>query len=154
MKKIFVITLSSIALLVGSLAFTYHTTESKAAEEVKELVTKSYVHGAFNELNPEAMSKGFHPDFAIFSAKGEAIRKYPIADWVASVDKRKKDPEFDPANNKWEANFAAIDVTGGSASVKIELSHEGKHIYTDYLSLLKFDSGWKIVAKVYHKHED
>ncbi|TDI93056.1 MAG: hypothetical protein E2O76_17870 [Caldithrix sp.] len=25
-------------------------------------------------------------------------------------------------------------------------------VCTDYLSLLKFDSGWKIVAKVYHKH--
>ena len=31
-------------------------------------------------------------------------------------------------------------------------SHEGKHVYTDYLSLLKFDSGWRIVAKVYHSH--
>ncbi|MEL1229541.1 MAG: nuclear transport factor 2 family protein [Candidatus Neomarinimicrobiota bacterium] len=26
-------------------------------------------------------------------------------------------------------------------------------VYTDYLLLSKFDSGWKIVAKVYHRHK-
>ncbi|MEM7355177.1 MAG: nuclear transport factor 2 family protein [Acidobacteriota bacterium] len=38
--------------------------------------------------------------------------------------------------------------------MKIELSKDGKLVYTDYLSLLKFDSGWRIVAKVYHSHKD
>ena len=62
------------------------------------------------------------------------------------------DPEFDPAKNRWEHKLPSIDVTGGVASVKVELSREGKLVYTDYLSLIKFDSGWRIVAKVYHKH--
>jgi predicted dehydrogenase len=33
------------------------------------------------------------------------------------------------------------------------LSRDGKLVYTDYLSLLKFSSGWKIAAKVYHEHK-
>ena len=37
----------------------------KEVEKIKELVVTSYVHGAFNELNPEAMAKAFHKDFAI-----------------------------------------------------------------------------------------
>jgi len=65
---------------------------------------------------------------------------------------RKNKDDFDPAKNQWTHNFANVDVTGGSAAVKVELSHNGKHVYTDYLSLLRFDSGWKIVAKVYHNH--
>ena len=141
--------------LLGLTVFAFtNTANHDSAEEkaVKELILKSYVHGAFNELNPEAMRNGFHPDFAIFSASGEEIKKYPIAKWASGTEKRKSDPEFDPAKNKWTHNFASVDVTGGSAAVKIELSHQGKHVYTDYLSLLKFDSGWKIVAKVYHKH--
>ena len=69
------------------------------------------------------------------------------------VEKRKMTSEFDASKNKWEHKFAIVDVTGGSASAKIELFKDGKQVYTDYLSLLKFDSGWKIVAKVYHKHE-
>lgn len=150
-KLLFYLGLAVIALSI----FAFNTVENadtEAEKAVKELIEKSYVHGAFNELNPEAMRKGFHPDFAIFSAKGEDIAKYPIATWAAGTEKRKNDPEFDPTKNVWTHNFASVDVTGGSAAVKIELSKDGKHVYTDYLSLLKFDSGWRIVAKVYHKH--
>ncbi len=125
-----------------------------AVAEIEALIETSYVHGAFNGLNPEAMELGFHPDFAIFSAKGEEIRKYPIADWVASTRERKGSADFDAAQNVWQHRFASVDVTGGAASVKVELSREGKLVYTDYLSLLRFDSGWRIVAKVYHRHPD
>ena len=37
--------------------------------------------------------------------------------------------------------------------VKIELRIEGKHKYTDYLSLYKFNEGWKIVSKIYCDHD-
>ena len=146
----------TLVLLVASLsAFTFHEVkEFEAEKEVKELILKSYINGAFNDLNPEAMRKGFHPDFAIFSADGENISKYPISEWANGVEKRKNKEDFDPAKNKWEHNFAAVDVTGGSASAKIELSRNGKLVYTDYLSLLKFEEGgWRIVAKVYHRHK-
>ena len=152
MKKLLII--CTVVVLAASLvSFTYDEMNEKAAkEEVKALILKSYVHGAFNELDPDAMLEGFHKDFSIYSAKGEEISKYPIATWAAGVKKRKNDSKFDPEKNVWKHNFASIDVTGGSAAVKIELFNEGKHVYTDYLSLLKFESGWKIVAKVYHKH--
>jgi hypothetical protein len=99
------------------------------------------------------MTSGFHPDFAIFSADGENIKRYPIGEWVAGVEKRKADPEFDPAKNVWEHKLPVIEVTGGAASVKVELYRDGTLVFTDYLSLLRFDSGWRIVAKVYHKHQ-
>ena len=153
MKKNLLSYLALTIIFISLFAFTLHEVKETAAEkEVKELIVKSYVNGAFNALDADAMRKGFHPDFAIFSAKGEEISRYPIATWADGVEKRKSKPDFDPAKNKWEHNFAAVDVTGGSAAVKIELSKDGKHVYTDYLSLLKFESGWKIVAKVYHKH--
>lgn len=144
----------AIAILAcSSFAFLHHhQAESAAKKEVEAVVLQSYIHGAFNELNPEAMQEGFHPDFAIFSAKGEEIDKYPIQEWVAGVKKRKNKEGFDPANNQWEHRLPQIDITGGAATVKVELSRNGKHIFTDYLSLLKFESGWRIVAKVYHKH--
>ncbi len=139
------------AILLGALNFVSSKNEVAEAE-IKQLVESAYVHGAFNELNPETMANGFHKDFAIFSAKGEELSRYEIEDWVGSVKKRKGSEKFDPKNNVWQHNFAIVDATGSSAIVKIELSNDGKHIYTDYLSLLKFDSGWKIVAKVYTKH--
>ncbi len=147
-------TVGILILGISVMAFTMNENHNQEAEkEVKEVILKSYVNGAFNALDPEAMRNGFHPDFAIFSAKGEDIGKYPIAKWAAGAEKRKNNPEFDPAKNIWTHNFVSVDVTGGSAAVKIELSHKDKHVYTDYLSLLKFDSGWRIVAKVYHEHK-
>jgi len=142
-------------IIIGilGLAFTYVPVETNSSEiEIKELISKSYIHGAFNELNPEAMAKGFHKDFAIFSAKGEELSRYEIEDWVSGVKKRKGAGDFDPKKNVWDHKFALVDVTGKSAIAKVELSKDGKHVYTDYLSLLKFDTGWKIVAKVYTKH--
>lgn len=155
MKKLAM--LLSVLLLVVSIAGAVYYEKSvsilKSEKEVKALIETCYINGAFNDLNPEAMKKGFHEEFAIFSAKGEKLGKYPIDRWVSSVSQRKSDPDFDPASNRWEHNFASVDVTGNSAAAKVELFKDGRHVYTDYLSLLKFDSGWKIVAKVYHQHE-
>ncbi|MEO9482085.1 MAG: nuclear transport factor 2 family protein [Ekhidna sp.] len=148
--------ITSILGLTAILIFSFisKSAESTAEEEaVKKVVFESYVNGAFNELDAEAMENGFHKDFAIYSVKGTEIGKYAIADWVASTRKRKTD-DYDPKNvkNVWDHNFANVDVTGGAAQVKVELKNQGKHVYTDYLSLMKFESGWKIVAKVYHRH--
>ena len=98
------------------------------------------------------MRQGFHPDFAIFSAKGNEISRYPIDTWIKGIEKRKQDPNFDISNSKMDCKIASLDVTGGCAAAKIEISKNGTMIFTDYLSLLKFDDGWKIVAKVYHRH--
>lgn len=154
MKKITTLILSLIAIAFFTFSFSpKNVEEAEAVEEVKELVYNAYINGAFNELSAEDMRKGFHEDFAIYSPKGEAISKYPIANWADSVAKRKannydaKDPK-----NKWDHKFANVDVTGHAAQVKVELFNQGKHVYTDYLSLLKFESGWRIVAKVYMQH--
>lgn len=154
MKKI--VTLSLSLAVIAMLSFSFvnkNIEEAEAMEEVKELVYNAYINGAFNELNADAMRKGFHEDFAIYSPSGEAINKYPIATWADGVAKRKLN-DYDPKDpkNQWDHKFANIDVTGHAAQVKVELFNQGKHVFTDYLSLLKFDSGWRIVAKVYMKH--
>lgn len=142
-------------LFLGALmAFASYSKKDAAIKEVTTLVESAYINGAFNDLNTKAMKKGFHEDFAIFSAKGEDISRYPIEDWINGIEKRKAAADFDPAKQIWDHKLPQVDVTGGSAAVKVELFKDGKHVYTDYLSLLKFDSGWKIVAKVYHKHTD
>lgn len=140
-------------LLLPLIAFTTYYVENAAEKEaVEELVLTSYVHGAFNELNPDAMAAGFHPDFAIFSAKGEELARYEISNWVEGVRKRKSSSKFDASKNVWEHKFSNVNVTGNAATIQVDLSKDGKHVYTDYLSLLKFESGWKIVAKVYYQH--
>jgi hypothetical protein len=121
--------------------------------EVREAILNGYVNGAFNALDPDEMGNTFHNEFSIFSTDGENLNRYPIATWRENVAARKNDPNFDPAANVWEHSFETVDITGNSAMVKLYLYREGNHVYTDYLSLLKFNDGWKIVAKVYFEHE-
>jgi hypothetical protein len=122
-------------------------------EAIKEVLETGYVHGAFNELNPDAMTKTFHKDFAIFSpGKDGEINRYPIDAWVQGTKKRQENPNFDASKNVWEHKFKRVDVAGNAAHVELELHRNGKHVYTDYLSLLKFEDQWKVVAKVYHQH--
>ena len=53
-----------IICLVGfSFTAIKHHEENKEVEAIKELIVSSYVHGAFNELNPEAMKKAFRTIF-------------------------------------------------------------------------------------------
>lgn len=149
MKQLFVIILSLVLLL----SFSSKLIGGEECDAVKKVINNAYFNGAFNDLDTESMKRGFHPDFAIFSAKGNELGKYPIAIWIKRTEKRKKEPGFDPAQVARDCKIVKLDVTGGCASAKVEIRKEGKLIYTDYLSLLKFDDGWKIVAKVYHAHK-
>jgi hypothetical protein len=147
--------LVAVALLAfaGSSTATMSTTNTSGdGAAVRAVVERAYFNGAFNDQDTAAMAQGFHPDFAIFSAKGDALDRYEIETWISGIKKRRAQPDFDPKSTAIEGRIVSLDVIGGAASAKIELSREGTLIYTDYLSLLKFESGWKIAAKVYHKH--
>ena len=50
------------------------------------------------------------------------------------------------------AKFTNVDVVGTAASVRIEIHRDGRHVWTDYLSLYEFPDGWKIVAKTFFSH--
>ena len=152
-KKSFLYVLAMLGIVATVSSFHLESSKNAEIEAVKDLVESAYLNGAFNDLDTKSMAEGFHPDFAIFSASGEQIERYPIATWVDAVEKRKAKADFDPASQQYDYKLPYVDVTGGSAGVKVELFQSGEHVYTDYLSLLKFDSGWKIVAKVYHYHK-
>ena len=148
MKKVHMITLGF--LFIALILTTSMNADTKA--DVEKVIKASYFNGAFNDLDTVSMRQGFHPDFAIFSAKGNDINRYPIDTWIKGIEKRKQDPNFDKTQAEMDCKIASLDVTGECAAAKIEISKDGKMIFTDYLSLLKFEDGWKIVAKVYHRH--
>ena len=52
-----------------------------------------------------------------------------------------------------DAGGPSIDITGSAAVARVELYRDFKHIFTDYLSLYRFDDGWKIVGKIFYQHQ-
>lgn len=143
--------LSTVVILISGLFTSNLLADSKA--DITDVIEKSYFNGAFNEQDTKSMKEGFHPDFAIFSPNGTELKKYPITEWVASTERWKASPEYDKERAKADCKIVSLDVTGVCASAKIEIRENGKLLWTDYLSLLKFENGWKIVTKVYNEHD-
>ncbi|MBX9901046.1 MAG: nuclear transport factor 2 family protein [Burkholderiaceae bacterium] len=121
-------------------------------DAIKQVITDAYFNGAYNDLNTVNMAKGFHPDFAILGADGDKLERFTIKEWIASIEKRKAQANFDIKKSKREGKIIQVDATAGVASAKLEIYKEGSIQYTDYLSLVQFPSGWKIVSKVYAEH--
>jgi len=120
---------------------------------VRDLVNRAYVNGAYNALDTVAMAKGFHPEFAIISAGIAKLERYTIAEWIAAIEKRKATPGFSITTAKRQCYLTSVDVTGDVANVKMEVRTDGVKIYTDYLFLLRFADGWKMVSKIYQDHQ-
>ena len=120
-------------------------------EAVKKTILDAYVRGGHQEWDAEKMARGFHPDFVLPILRDGEIRNLPIAEWLEGLEKRRLEnpqgPEYTVTHE-----FTFVDVVGTAAMVRLELYRDGKHIFSDFLSLYKFPEGWKIVGKIFYQH--
>jgi hypothetical protein len=125
----------------------------KDKEAIKKVILSAYCDGIANVGDPAAMQKGFHPGFNLIGLTGDKANtwKLPIYSWMISVEKRKKAGKY-PPKEKVTFKFPHIDVVGTAALAKIHFYKGERLAYTDFLSLYKFNDGWKIVAKIYYEH--
>ena len=142
---------SSILLILFVFITIALRAQTPEADAIKELINKAYIEGLHNGGNLDETRKGFHPGFDLLILKNNQLEKLPIYNWIESTEKRRKDNTVAPLP-KTTVTFVNIDITGTAAVAKIELSRDGKLIFTDYISLYKFEEGWKIVEKIYFKH--
>jgi len=119
-------------------------------EMILKTIEKAYVQGLQNGKDIENIKKGFHPGFNLLGVdQNNHLTKFPIYTWYDVVETgvaAGEKPEVETT-----AKYPLVDITGNAAVVKVELFREEKMIFTDYLSLYKFEEGWRIVAKVYHR---
>lgn len=141
--------------LVGVVAAALVAASAAAApadnEAVKAVVQSAYVQGVHAKFDPAAMRRGFHPDFRMLVLRDGALGAVTLEEWIARMEKARQDKPGAPAP-QIAADFTSIDVTGNAATVRLELHRDGKHVFTDYLSLYRFADGWKIVSKTFHAH--
>ncbi len=116
------------------------------AADVRAVVESAYVRGVHASFDAEAMRKGFHPDFRMYVLRDGALTAVSRDEWIGRLEGRAREEARSP---RVEADFPVVDVTGDTAVVRVELRRDGKHAFTDYLSLYRFADGWRIVAKVF-----
>jgi len=126
-------------VLVCSLNANSQTNNEEAA--VRETVNH-YLHGLkFNDV--EGLKKAFHPEAKLFWMKRDkTLGQLTQEDWYKGFANSAGQEE------KGDLQITSVDITGNAASVKV-VEVDEKSRYTDYLSLLKFADGWKIVNKIY-----
>jgi hypothetical protein len=150
MKRVFLFTIVVVLLLPAALC-AGETEAEKERVAIEEVIESAYIKGMHTEWDAEAALSGFHPEFEMLIFEESAIRKLPIGDWVKSIERNKQN---NPDGPQYEITYdiPMVDVTGNAAVAKIELYKDGTHIFTDYMSLYKFEDGWKIVGKIFYRH--
>lgn len=119
---------------------------------IEDVVSKSYVLGIHNGGDISYIESGFHPGFEMLGIgqDSRSLTKLPIYTWLDNIKQSREAGRVPTQETK--SKFVNVDITGKSAVVKLELYREDKLIFTDYIMLYKFDSGWKIVSKIYNRH--
>ena len=121
------------------------------ASDVKAVIQSAYVEGVHVKLDAAKMRKGFHPDFRMLVLKDGKMSAVTLEEWIGRMEQREKENP-NAARPAIKAEFPMVNVTGNAAVARVEISRDGKHTFTDYLSLYKFADGWLIVSKIFQAH--
>jgi hypothetical protein len=147
-KRVFIV----ILLAIFSSSLFAGTQNKDNIEAIKKVITAAYVDGILNLGNISDIENGFHPGFILFYERDNHLNEFPIYTWIEIVKQRKKENPNGP-EEKSTIKFLMVDSTGNTGIAKFEIYRGSKLIYTDCFMLLKFQEGWKIVAKISHHHE-
>ncbi len=148
MKKIAIL---FIIILTSSLSFAQDIDKEK--QSIKDVIQTAYVEGLQNEGDIKKIDSGIHPDFKLIGiSPNDKMWELPIKEWKEKTLKRKKEGKLPrEKDNLISVKFLSIDITGTAAVAKIEFYVVDELKYIDYISLYKFDTGWKMVNKIFYK---
>lgn len=143
----------SLCLTVFALAVAAASAFAEDAETaaIRQVIEEAYVGGIHNDRDPAKIRAGFHESFVMFSQSGDGVTQLTRDAWIerieAAVAKGGQEPR-----PKTTATITVLDLAGSAAVTKVELFREGTQVFTDYISLYRFESGWKLVGKIFHRH--
>lgn len=140
-----------MAMLAAGMVLAQDSGPEQEVTAIKKTIVSAYVKGIHIDRDIPAIKNGFHPDFNMLIPQENNIKKVPIKQWIGWIEEGiKKDPQ--PSKVKTTHKFSMVSVSGKAAVARIEIYKDEKHKYTDFMSLYKFEDGWKIVNKIYHSH--
>ncbi len=146
MRKTNIMIILFIIVAIPMISASNEDVEAEKAA-IRDVVIEGYVEPIFVSGDIEAIKRGFHPEFNMLILKDNNLVKYPLEEWIKSIEKR----EY-PSKDVVVYDMLNIDITGNAAVVKIKIDISNQKKYSDYLSLYKFKDGWKIVNKIYFQH--
>ncbi|HEY0080430.1 MAG TPA: nuclear transport factor 2 family protein [Pyrinomonadaceae bacterium] len=141
MKKnltLLVLILSAVGLTIWQQSASAKNAEEAAVRQAIEHYFRGHATG-----DGEHFKKAFHPESKLFWIRNGEFAQRTSADYIAGASGK---PAPDEAQRK--RRIESIDITGNAAMVKVVLDYPSMR-FTDYMSMLKIGSEWKIVNKTY-----
>jgi hypothetical protein len=113
--------------------------------EAVEKVVWTYLDGLY-EGDTDKLGQAFHEVSHLYSVSDGGVADLPREKWFEFVKGR---ASAKSKGLKRTDRIVSIDFSGPeTAFVKLECSIHPRY-FTDYLTLLKLNSGWKVVSKTY-----
>jgi hypothetical protein len=114
-------------------------------EDVIATATK-YVEG-LRVGSPEGVAEAFHKDAVMYGFTNGELLGGPIRNLYDFVAKNGTAPDI-------RTRLDVLAITPTTAVVRIDMEKDAIGAdYNDFLTLIKLDGGWKVIAKVYHQFE-
>ena len=139
-----------LALLVCAVSVAAFADDSEHAAIVAA-VDQAYVHGVHIDRDVEKMRAGMHDSFVMFVRSDKGVTQTTRDAWIERLTPSKP-AAGDTPKPAIRGDITVLDRVGNAAVVKVDLFRDDKQIFTDYISLYRFDDGWKLVAKTFHRH--
>lgn len=114
------------------------------AKAIEAVITSSYIEPLYQQGDPDKIRDGFHEEFHMYILHQGEFMIRTRDEWIERIKRsRANDPE--PRNFSW--HFDMIDAQDQTAIVKLSIKENNKLKYVDYLTLYKFEEGWKVITK-------
>lgn len=95
----------------------------------------------------EGVAQAFHKDAVMYGFTNGELLGGPIKNLFDFVQKNGSAPEI-------TTRLDILAITPTTAVVRVDMEKDAIGAdYNDYLTLIKIDGAWKIIAKVYHQFE-
>jgi hypothetical protein len=132
---------------------TYGQTIEEETEAIKNIIQISYVEGIQNEGNSEKIDRGVHPEFRLLGVGDDnQMWTLTIDAWKEKIQQRLQKGELPrKADNLISIKFLSVDIQGNAAVARFEFYVGEKLVFIDFISLYKFNEGWKMVSKIFYK---
>ncbi|MFJ7281938.1 nuclear transport factor 2 family protein [Pseudomonas sp. NPDC099000] len=95
----------------------------------------------------EGVAQAFHKDAVMYGFTNGELLGGPIKNLFDFVQKNGNAPEI-------TTRLDVLAITPTTAVVRVDMEKDAIGAdYNDYLTLIKIDGTWKVIAKVYHQFE-
>ena len=122
------------------------TKQTNDLEQIRNTVD-DYFLGMYHS-DTDRLAKAFYSDSFLTGYFQGNFSRISVGDWLGMVGKTQAPAE---QGEVYDMNIVSVDITENVAVVKVKDLYLGLW-FTDYLTLIKLDDGWKIINKSYH-HE-